>query len=56
MDVNTLRIAVTVAGLALFLWLVVHSWSRHRRAEHASAAQLPLAGDVAPPTEKGDGP
>jgi len=43
MDVNTLRIAVTVAGLALFLVLVVHTWSRSRRAEHDAAAMLPFA-------------
>lgn len=48
MDVNTLRIAVTVAGLALFLALVVHTWSRSRRAAHHEAAMLPFAdsGDV----------
>jgi len=43
MDVNTLRIAVTVAGLALFLVLVVHTWSRSRRADHDAAAMLPFA-------------
>ncbi len=48
MDVNTLRIAVTVAGLALFLVLVIHTWSRQRRADHDAAAMLPFAdsGDV----------
>jgi cbb3-type cytochrome oxidase subunit 3 len=43
MDVNTLRIAVTVAGLALFLVLVIHTWSRSRRADHDAAAMLPFA-------------
>jgi cbb3-type cytochrome oxidase subunit 3 len=47
MDVNTLRIAVTVAGLALFLVLVARTWSRSRRAEHDAAAMLPFADDVA---------
>jgi cytochrome c oxidase cbb3-type subunit 4 len=45
MDVNTLRIAVTVAGLALFLALVIHTWSRRRRADHDAAALLPFADD-----------
>lgn len=42
MDVNTLRIAVTVAGLALFVLLVLHTWSRRRRADHDAAAMLPF--------------
>ncbi len=49
MDVNDLRIAVTVSSLVLFLALVVHTWSRRRAAEHADAALLPfLGGDDAP--------
>ena len=48
MDVNILRIAVTVAGLALFLALVVHTWSRRRVADHEAAALLPFADDDAP--------
>lgn len=48
MDVNTLRIAVTVAGLALFLVLVLHTWSRRRQADHEAAALLPFAEDDAP--------
>ena len=42
LDVNTLRIAVTVAGLVLFLLLVVHSYSKRRKAEHDEAAMLPF--------------
>ena len=55
MDVNTLRIAVTVAGLALFLVLVIHTWGRHRRADHDAAAMLPFAesGDVDVPATGG---
>jgi len=49
MDVNTLRIAVTVAGLALFVALVIHTWSRGRRADHDAAARLPFAGDSEAP-------
>ncbi len=56
MDVNTLRIAVMVASLALFVALMRHTWSRRRRAEHDAAAMLPfaetagLADDDVPPT------
>jgi cytochrome c oxidase cbb3-type subunit 4 len=42
MDVNTLRVAVTVAGLVLFLLLVAHSYSRKRSTEHQEAAMLPF--------------
>jgi hypothetical protein len=45
MDVNDLRIAVTVAGLVLFIALVLHTWSRRRGADHAAAAALPFTGD-----------
>lgn len=45
MDVNTLRIAVTVAGLVLFVLLVLHTWSRRRRADHEAAAMLPFLDD-----------
>ncbi len=49
MDVNDLRIAVTVSSRGLFLALGVHTWSRRRAAEHADAALLPfLGGDDAP--------
>ena len=42
MDVNDLRVAVTVTGLVLFLVLVVHTYSRRRRADHEAAAMLPF--------------
>jgi cbb3-type cytochrome oxidase subunit 3 len=45
MDVNTLRIAVTVAGFVLFIALVAHSWSRRRTPEHSAAAMLPFVGE-----------
>lgn len=47
MDINTLRIAVTVAGLVLFLALVVYCWSRRRAQEYHDAALLPFADDLA---------
>ncbi len=43
MDINTLRIAVTVVGLVLFLALVAHCWSRRRTQEYHDAALLPFA-------------
>jgi len=42
MDINTLRIAVTVTGLVLFLALVAHCWSRRRAQEYHDAAMLPF--------------
>lgn len=50
-DVNTLRMVVTVVGLVLFLWLVVHSYSKKRRSEHEAAAMLPFQEEVRPQQE-----
>jgi len=47
MDINTLRIAVTVTGLVLFLALVAYCWSRRRAQEYHDAALLPFADDLA---------
>ncbi len=44
-DVNTWRIAVTLAGFVLFLLLIKHSYSRKRKAEHQEAAMLPFLDD-----------
>jgi cytochrome c oxidase cbb3-type subunit 4 len=49
MDINDMRIAVTVISLLLFVALVAHTWSRRRSAEYASAALLPFVED-----DKGD--
>jgi len=48
MDINDLRVAVTLASLVLFLALMAHTWSRRRRADHDEAARLPFAEDDAP--------
>jgi cytochrome c oxidase cbb3-type subunit 4 len=48
MDINDLRIGVTVVSLVLFLAIVAYTWSRRRRAEHEQAAALPFVGDDAP--------
>jgi cbb3-type cytochrome oxidase subunit 3 len=49
MDVNDLRVAITLASLALFVALMLHTWSRRRRAEHDEAAMLPFAEEPADP-------
>jgi cytochrome c oxidase cbb3-type subunit IV len=48
MDTNTLRAAVTLAGLCLFVLLVLWAWSPRRRSAHAAAAQLPFLDDSPP--------
>ncbi len=42
MDVNTLRVAVMLAGFVLFVALMVHTYSKRRQYEHDEAARLPL--------------
>ena len=48
MDVNDLRITVTVVSLVLFLALLAYTWSRRRKAEYDAAAMLPFVGEAAP--------
>ena len=48
MDVNDLRIAVTVSSFVLFLALMAYTWSRSRKADHEEAAMLPFREDAAP--------
>ena len=48
MDVNTLRIVVTVLGLVAFVGIVAWAWSRRRRKAFDEAARLPFT-DSAPP-------
>ena len=45
MDINDLRIAVTVASLVLFIALMLHTYARARGADHESARRLPFEGD-----------
>ncbi|MCW5636858.1 MAG: cbb3-type cytochrome c oxidase subunit 3 [Rubrivivax sp.] len=49
MDLNDIRVAVTVASLVLFVALVLHTWSRRRRNEHEAAAALPFADEAGSP-------
>jgi cbb3-type cytochrome oxidase subunit 3 len=46
MDVNTLRVAVMIAGFVLFLALMAHTWSKKRRHDHEEAAMLPFRSDT----------
>ena len=41
-DVNVLRIAVTVISLLVFIGIVVWAWSRRNKAAFDEAAQLPF--------------
>ncbi len=54
MDINDLRIAVTVASLVLFIALMLHTWSRRRRADHEAAARLPFLDDEGAGPQRGD--
>ena len=42
MDVNVLRIVVTVASFVIFLRIVVWALSRRNKADFDEAAQLPF--------------
>ncbi len=45
MDVNTLRVAVTLLSLVAFVGIVCWAWSRKNAAAFAEAAQMPLMED-----------
>jgi cytochrome c oxidase cbb3-type subunit 4 len=45
MDVNDLRIAVTIASLACFAGIVVWAWSRSNRSRFEEAAMLPFTAE-----------
>ena len=42
MDINTLRIVVTVASFIVFVGIVVWAWSRRNEADFREAANLPF--------------
>ena len=46
MDVNDLRIAVTVASFLAFVGIMVWAWSKRREQAFAEAAQLPFVADT----------
>jgi cytochrome c oxidase cbb3-type subunit IV len=45
MDINQLRAAVTLLGLATFVGIALWAWSRRRSAAFDEAAQLPFLDD-----------
>ncbi len=45
MDINDARIALMLAGLALFIGIWVWSWSGRRKAAFDEAARLPFIDD-----------
>jgi cytochrome c oxidase cbb3-type subunit 4 len=45
MDVNALRIGVTLLSLGVFVGIVVWAWSQRNQAGFAEAAQLPFLDD-----------
>lgn len=45
MDVNTLRIAVTVLSFVAFIGIVCWAWSRSNRPGFDEAARLPFLDD-----------
>ena len=53
MDVNDLRIAVTVFSFIVFLGIVRFTWSRRRRDEYSAAEQLPFQEETAPQASNG---
>jgi len=55
MDVNDLRVAVTVLSLVAFVGIWAWAWSRKNAKRFDEAAQLPLIGDE-PSNPKGPQP
>jgi cbb3-type cytochrome oxidase subunit 3 len=47
-DLNYVRIGVTLVSLALFIGLMVHTYSRARTREHDAAARLPFESEETP--------
>lgn len=54
MDINMLRSAVTVAGFACFVAIVIMAWRPGARSAHEEAAMLPFTEDDVAPTATGE--
>lgn len=54
MDINILRIAVTLVSFALFVGIVVWAWSRRRQSDFEAAAQLPFLDEAPSSTPRRD--
>jgi cytochrome c oxidase cbb3-type subunit 4 len=48
MDLNDIRIAITLLSFAIFIGLVRWAWSKRRRSSFDEAAQLPFSGEESP--------
>ena len=48
MDLNTMRVIVTVATFICFVAIVIWAYSRRREKQFDEAAQLPFADETAP--------
>jgi cytochrome c oxidase cbb3-type subunit IV len=53
-DINTLRIAVTVAGFACFIAIVIMAWRPGAQRAYQEAAMLPFADDERPHSATGE--
>ena len=45
MDINTLRVVVTVASFVLFVGIIVWAWKRRDTSDFKDAANLPFTND-----------
>jgi len=52
MDVNTLRIVITVASFAIFIGIAVWAYSGRNRQRFDEAARLALEDDLVQPGER----
>ena len=55
MDINDLRITVTLVSLVLFLALMAHTFSRRRKTDFDEAAMLPFREEAEPEAVKAQG-
>jgi cytochrome c oxidase cbb3-type subunit 4 len=53
MDVNDLRIAVTVVSLGCFIGIIKWAWSRHNQPSFDEAALIPFTNDESAPVANG---
>ncbi len=54
MDINDMRVAVTLISLVLFIGIMVWTWSSRRRAGFEEAALLPFADEGTTPRTSGE--
>ena len=48
MDINTIRVVITVAAMLAFMGIVVWAYSSRRKADFDAAARLPFEEDEIP--------